>query len=63
MVKFGFGGWLRARIRRRIRRQICAGGRKLEVAAKLGLPLGAAIFGFARQAERKICVLSAKFKI
>ena len=36
---------------------------KLEIAAKLGLPLGAAIFGFARQAERKICVLSAKFKI
>ena len=38
-------------------------GEKLEVAAKLGLPLGAAIFGFARQAERKICVLSAKFKM
>ena len=36
---------------------------KLEIAAKFGLPLGTAIFGFARQAERKICVLSAKFKM
>ena len=34
-----------------------------EIAAKFGLPLGVAIFGFARQAERKICVLSAKFKM
>lgn len=36
---------------------------KLEIAAKLGLPLGAAIFGFTWQAERKIYVLSAKFKM